>query len=1327
MSQNSYFTQTSNFISANQGEVDPRTGLFSLSMLIAKLVGNNNLGPTLSLTINYSPLISDNPQGIGIGCGLGLSYYNYINRQLNLNTGERYKILENANNTVTVDQKRIDNFKFIKINKSEYHLIYKTGEIQVLTGGDGTSFLPTKIYCPAGHIMFLSWAVNSVQKRLVAIWDESTTQTNPLCKVIYNDSSGSSTFIIWPGSSEEVYQVILATKSGGLLSQISNTAVSPNLIWRLSYTKIADFNLLTEVIAPTGYKQSVTYASNVISFPSAAKIQVGLPAVIKYIQNPGFGQPAIVTIFDYKLYGFNNYLGFGNNTITSWLASQDALLNSKYYDLKTGNGYFYGSTETVIDASNNKVLLTTKRTYNSLHLMVIQAKTQGTCTVQADITFPLTNGANIDGQAPQYALPTVQKVTYTDTSKPASGRTRSEATISAYDNSGNILSQVLPDGPTGNIPSADGTLTQYSYYPASSGDSNCPKEPNGFTSFVKTKTVTPVLMKYGDVSYKTPTQVITYMYSQAVLPRGYPAPYVIFQKQVVDAYNNKIHTSQLVTHNTQPGSPEFGRVTQIQLTTPGEKGVSYVTTVNFTSAISGDNLKQTTVFTGYDGLSFQVLREQSRYSGRVKNTTDRQGNQQNYTYDKLGRLRSHILNKGTPYENTHTTTYTLNFASPANISTQRNDNCGNIQTLYFDGIGRLLKNSRNQPSAVNATGEYIYASNNYDNQGRLSNCTTHDVLEIATGDGGKLTDVALAVTCYYNNWGMVSQTCFSDQHVEYTNYDPISRQAIAQLQTTASVSTAKSSTIQGGLTNAVSTLGFQRITVNTQQLPVKIEHVDANNVTIGVKTNVYDGLKRLRKHIDEQGYTTQYTYDDWGRVITQTLPDNTVVTKSYDLSSSKALVTGITVTPQGKATINMGTQLFDSLHRLVRTTSGGRTYLYCYKDPHPFMSSVASTVKTPAGQTVKYQYIPQLENALSKVSDDNGFSQSRSYDGLTGELTGAKDSSSGNMTRQMHYVPAGYLAQEDFSLAGANPRSAVYTHSVMGNPHTYKDIAGATQTCRYDSTGRPCQLDDPAVSIVLKYDVYGRMSTQTATDKATGGSVSTALSYDDFGREVVRIITSSTVGEMLKQSNQYNKNGQCAVRITEKGNELLRQENYSYDTRSRLENYQCRGSTPPQDSYGNSVLKQSFSYDVLSNITQCVTSFTHTGTPGTDTAVFSYSNSHDPTQLVSVTHTHSSYPGKITLSYDANGRMIKDEAGRTLNYDVLGRLQSVSGPQIAGGKYGYDGLNNLVSQTVTGKGQWELYYRANKLVNEIECDKNQESRYVKVANHCVGVSVNAVK
>lgn len=127
-----------------------------------------------------------------------------------------------------------------------------------------------------------------------------------------------------------------------------------------------------------------------------------------------------------------------------------------------------------------------------------------------------------------------------------------------------------------------------------------------------------------------------------------------------------------------------------------------------------------------------------------------------------------------------------------------------------------------------------------------------------------------------------------------------------------------------------------------------------------------------------------------------------------------------------------------------------------------------------------------------------------------------------------------------------------------------------------------------------------------------------------------------------------------------------------------------------------------------------------------DTALFFYENPEDPTQLSTVTHTHSSYPQIIKLDYDDDGRMIRDESGRMLGYDATGRLCAVSGEDLSGGSYGYYALNKLVTQRVSKEDTRHLYYRGAEMINEVQAQQGQELRLIKMGHTCLEVKDGSV-
>lgn len=84
---------------------------------------------------------------------------------------------------------------------------------------------------------------------------------------------------------------------------------------------------------------------------------------------------------------------------------------------------------------------------------------------------------------------------------------------------------------------------------------------------------------------------------------------------------------------------------------------------------------------------------------------------------------------------------------------------------------------------------------------------------------------------------------------------------------------------------------------------------------------------------------------------------------------------------------------------------------------------------------------------------------------------------------------------------------------------------------------------------------------------------------------------------------------------------------------------------------------QMFSFDDLDNITEVRTSYAD---GGMSVAEYHF-KSIDPVQLTSFSYSiDDGTPTVVELVYDADGNMVRDEAGRIMEYDELNRLKSVS-------------------------------------------------------------------
>ena len=110
-----------------------------------------------------------------------------------------------------------------------------------------------------------------------------------------------------------------------------------------------------------------------------------------------------------------------------------------------------------------------------------------------------------------------------------------------------------------------------------------------------------------------------------------------------------------------------------------------------------------------------------------------------------------------------------------------------------------------------------------------------------------------------------------------------------------------------------------------------------------------------------------------------------------------------------------------------------------------------------------------------------------------------------------------------------------------------------------------------------------------------------------------------------------------------------------------------------------------------------------------DTARFTYAND-DSFQLTEVTHTHADYPATQSFRYDTRGNMLNDEQGRTLEYDLRGRLERV----LEGGheqvRYRYDGHDQLLASVHGGSREVQRRYQDHSL------DTTQEGNLLQLGS-----------
>ncbi|MGV2814524.1 RHS repeat-associated core domain-containing protein [Enterobacter cancerogenus] len=1256
----SFYTQAGNFLSTLQGGVDPRTGLFNISLPLTNLHSGSLAGPAFALSLQYSPLSVQN-EGFGRGFSLNLTRYDITTGRLVLSTGEVYHVSSSGD---SVRQKKLRNFLYKKIDDRNCVVIHKSGLTEHLSLYD-TVYVPVLITTPEGRRLKLTWGSTYNPVRLLKVEDDTGVV---LCSVTYPDTSVASTiFRLLPDDDRYGYNIsFLFTRA--LLVRVASNADGGWREWEFSYDDIGpgkNVRAITALTTPVGMKETVTYyPEKGMNFPDVAGLPP-LPCVATHTVIPGSGQAAGITQWEWTQ---KNYLG-KDAGLSQWQPDTDGMLNILLSD------YVYGSTERKMDEDGATILCEVTRRYNSYHLQVSETTLREGKSFTETTQYYATSGATFDEQPEQYALPKMKTESWQNDVKT---RPRIRQTVWRFDNAGNPLRQIAPNG----------TVTKYLYYPAG-GARGCPADPQGFTRYLKRKTVTPRTVIGDEVP------VIT-VYTWKKLSSLSGGSYAVIPSRVTEATGNVITRVRREYYVDTNNVLTYGREKQRLVTRfpdrTNDPKTSFTQQHNYSYESREDGFSQSETLITHDGISVTRSTLRHPFLGHLLSDTDIQGMTVTYSYDKTGRLLTRTMAPGTRYERKTAWAYRIDATGPVITET---DPAGNQTSVFLDGLCRKIQQQRFDNDLTQNM--LVTASWSYSPLGELKSNDSFD------WEPEKSEKFSLTTTTTHDGWGGISEQAASDGVTISRLTDPV-----ALLRSTYTRGLGDEKELRTGT--------FSSVLDELSLLPKSDKRSDINAEISCIRSYQRDGLGRLRLFTDELSRSTAWTYDDCGRVLTRTLPDGTIIEQTYAPDLTGNQVTGISVKAEEDADGNqkvwdLGRQEFDGLGRLVKRVSGGRTTSYTYEGASP----VPSRITPPSGTTLEFEYIRELGNAVSTMTAGSVM-QKFEYHAATGALVSAEENGT-DIQRTLY--PSGRL-QKETSTQAESVFDASYGYTLGGAINQTTDIVQKRTTYNRDSFGRITTITDDELTVNLEYDLLGRLSQQTTTDiKKTQASLTTTLSYDDFSREISRTISDSA-GVDINVSQTWQNNDLLATRITQKDRMQIRKEVFVYDTRNRLIEYTVSGSSLPVDAYGHQITAQKYQYDELNNLTTVTTSL-YNDAGSIDVAMYHYDNQDDPTQLTSVTHTLTdAYPTSVALEYDADGRMTKDESGRARHYDATGRLVTVDDSYL----YGYDALNRLVSQTVSDTFTRQLYYRSGRLTTEVQTDEQKQTSIRLIGNGhvCLGVS-----
>lgn len=442
--------------------------------------------------------------------------------------------------------------------------------------------------------------------------------------------------------------------------------------------------------------------------------------------------------------------------------------------------------------------------------------------------------------------------------------------------------------------------------------------------------------------------------------------------------------------------------------------------------------------------------------------------------------------------------------------------------------------------------------------------------------------------------------------------------------------------------------------------------------------------------IGPNGLATSWTYDTFGRELTESRPDGTSSTNGYALCGS-----GITcptaangVIPKyamtnTKAGHTTQRSYYDQLDRIIITETqdkdGGLVYGqtqydhlgHSYKTSRPYLANA-----TPVWTTTTYDI---LDRPLTTTAPDNSVT-GVAYSGLTTVTTNAKSQTRTEVRDSQNQL---------VTVADAQSKNLTYQYDGAGNLVKTTDALGNITTITYDVRGRKTAMNDPDQgNWTFAYDVLNQLKRQT---DAKAQVVSTI--YDKLGRitqrnepDLISTFTYDTCDAAL------NPAGKCIGKPVSETSDNANVRKYLYDTYGRLiaEYDNGYGTVKSFDSYGrvaNIVYPSGYQTSNVYSATGYLTQVKNTATQ----AIYWQANSIDAEGRVT-SETYGNNTVNLRTYSATTGRLSQNTSGPTstpagidsqsYTYDNVGNLaQRYNAVTGLNESFGYDSLNRITSTT----------------------------------------------
>ena len=525
----------------------------------------------------------------------------------------------------------------------------------------------------------------------------------------------------------------------------------------------------------------------------------------------------------------------------------------------------------------------------------------------------------------------------------------------------------------------------------------------------------------------------------------------------------------------------------------------------------------------------------------------------------------------------------------------------------------------------------------------------------------------------------------------------------------------------------------------------------------------YDGNGRKIAQVQGNGALTRWVYQH-GNPVATIAPDGRTIHDTFNVHGKKV---SRCVKPAGSTLCHvLGTRGFDIQGNMLwQADEYGQRLDYTRDDNGRMLSMrTPATDDAPAGHTFTYEY-----NALgmTRASVDGRPYVTHRYDPDTWQLTDTNDAIS-----HLHYTydkNTGSVIKITRSaplreggvvpLAGINHPATVQiiAQDRYLKPLFTVDEAGNKYTLVHDELGRIVQEKvqtgtigegyKHALSAAVTLRTTGYDSLSRPATVTNGQGIQRRFSYDAAGK--LASTTDTLDGRQLLQlSYTYDADTNNILTLTRKEGELAAIQRYTYDLQNNLSGFHCsavnEGGNNNSQTDGKSlelcprdidlkgsgltrapiITEQKYTFDRWNNIRQVVQHVSTEKGAVKKTTNYIYAekgsaahpHAYNPNRLLSYRsrwegQAYSTSPAMLT--YDNEGRIIKDVDGNLLHYNAFGRQDRFTNAETKEVTiYTYDSTGDQIAkQPFSAQNrplQLPLYmlYSGNAIAAKVQRDKN---------------------